>query len=135
MPGADHGATVQAHPLTDLPQRLRIAGRDRPASVRADVQQHVATHRDRVDQHLHEHGGGLLIGVVAVIAPGPVERLAGLPGQRHAVTHDRRGRLVLLGGNEVGRNAQTVVDEHVRLQLPAQREQRGGVPVVGSLAR
>ena len=135
MAGTDDGAAVELHPGADLGEGRGVVRRDRAAAVGADVQQHVAAHRDRVDQHLHQQPRGLVVHVVAVIPPGAVHRLARLPGLRRAVDGQGRGGLVLLRGDEVAGDAEAVVDEHARLQLAAEREQARRVPVVGRLPR
>ncbi len=126
---------MQPRPGTERRERGRVPGRDRPAPVRADVQQQVAALGHGVHEHAHQQVRVLEPGVVPVVAPAAVQRLAGLPGDGCPVV-GAHGlvRLVLLRGDQVARDAEAVVDHGLRLQLADQGEQPLRVPVLGVLA-
>ena len=131
--GAVDRAAVHPHPVAQSGQGLGGDGIEGAAPGRAHVEQQVAALAHPVHEHPDQHVRRLVHGVVPVVTPAAVDRLAGLPGHQLTFTSHRAGRLVLLGGDQIAGDVQSVVDHDAGLQLTGQRHQLRGAPVVGTL--
>ena len=111
-------------PVPHLGEALDELGLDRAVRPRADVQEQVGVVARRLHEQLHDLLRALVAVVVLVVAPGPVDRVAHLEGQRPDLdlVVESRGvgaRQVLLEHLEVlaGVRAAVVVAAHERRRL------------------
>lgn len=125
---------MQAHPLPDRLERPPVDLGDGAAPIGTDVEDEVSVLRHRVDEHANEEVGGLVVDVVAIVSPGAVERLARLPANPSPVLLHRRGGLVLLGGDEVAGDVESIIDEDPGLKLGHHLEELLRAPVLLPLA-
>ncbi|OPZ86709.1 MAG: hypothetical protein BWY76_00820 [bacterium ADurb.Bin429] len=112
-------AAMALHPLAQSGEAVKRAGIELAASGRADVQQQVAALADGVNEHLHKLIYALPRRLIAMVAPGAGEGLAGFPHHRLAFVHDPAARLELLRRLDIPAVGQvkTVIEDDLRLQF------------------
>ena len=132
---------MHLQPLPHLPQALDVLGLDAAVGHRPDVEQEVGVGAGRAHQVLHEFPRALVPTVLQGEAPGAVDRLAGLSGQRAnrggVEPGSVRPRQVLLEHLEVLAGKRQLVmiaaDERGRLQAVNQLVRAIQAPVLARL--